>query len=201
MPTIHERLVAVAARISPPLRQAMAETGPLRLKRPSPDESLAERLCRAVAGQQLSVAAARTIWLRLLAQTEGRTLVEHLHRASTAGLRSAGLSMAKAKTMKAIATADANGDLDVERLAAFDPADRAAHLTAIWGVGTWTADMIGIFYFGDRDIWPDGDVTARKTLIRLTSSRRKTMRTAAHFAPYRSYLALHMWRAARAIPQ
>jgi DNA-3-methyladenine glycosylase II len=54
--------------------------------------------------------------------------------------------------------------------------------------------MVNLFYFGEEDIWPEGDVTARKTLISLTSKRRKTVRSAERFAPYRSYLALYMWR-------
>ena len=102
--------------------------------------------------------------------------------------------------MRSIAKAARAGELDAAELSKVAHAVRAERLTAIWGVGQWTADMMGIFYFGDRDIWPDGDVTARKTLAKLTSRRRKTVRTAERFAPYRSYLALHMWRHADASP-
>ena len=76
---------------------------------------------------------------------------------------------------------------------ALSVADRNERLTALWGVGPWTADMMNMFYFGEADIWPDGDLAARKTLEGLTSKRRKTVRTAAHFKPYRSWLALYMW--------
>ena len=58
-----------------------------------------------------------------------------------------------------------------------------------------------MFWFGEEDIWPDGDVAARKTLEKLTSARRKTHRTALRFAPYRSYLALYMWQWVDAKPQ
>jgi DNA-3-methyladenine glycosylase II len=70
----------------------------------------------------------------------------------------------------------------------------------IWGVGQWTADMLGIFYFGERDIWPDTDLAVWKTLQRLTSRRRKTTLTAAKFSPQRSLLAKYMWRIADASP-
>lgn len=96
--------------------------------------------------------------------------------------------------MGAIAAAFTQGQLDATALAQLSQTDRVKQLTKIWGIGQWTADMMGIFYFGDPDIWPDGDVTARKTLEKLTSKRRKTVRTAARFLPYRSYLALHMWK-------
>lgn len=201
MPSIHEQLLAAAVPISPRLHDAIAANGAVRLERSAPDLPLTVRLCRTVAGQQLSVTAAQTIWNRLLVQSEGRPLVEHLRASTLDALRTAGLSMAKAKTMKAIADADIGGKLDVAALAALGHEQRADQLTAIWGVGAWTADIVGIFHFGDRDIWPDGDVTARKTLIRLTSARRKTTLTAARFSPYRSYLALHMWHAANAAPQ
>ena len=98
--------------------------------------------------------------------------------------------------MGAIAAAAQTQQLNQTVLNALDHSERSRQLTQIWGVGQWTADMMGIFYFGDPDIWPDGDTAARKHLERLTSRRRKTVRTAARFAPYRSYLALYMWHQA-----
>ena len=201
MPKIHDTLLSTASDVSPKLNAAIAQNGALRLRRPRKDESLSLRICRAVCGQQLSVAAARTIWGRLMTMASGEPLSSFVLTVSTDQLRSVGLSMAKARTMRAVAEAERRGDLDIAVLKALDHPSRAQRLTEIWGVGAWTADIIGIFYFGDTDIWPDGDVTARKTLIRLTSARRKTVRTAARFAPYRSYLAMHMWHAADAPPE
>lgn len=86
------------------------------------------------------------------------------------------------------------GQLDQTELMPLHASQRSDRLTQLWGVGQWTANMMNIFYFGEPDIWPNGDVTARKTLEKLTSKRRKTINTAARFAPYRSYLAFHMWR-------
>ena len=110
------------------------------------------------------------------------------------------MSAAKAKAIVAIADTHRGGGLDAEALRAMPSDERTAALTAIWGVGQWTADMMSMFYFGDEDIWPDGDVAARKTLQKLTSRRRKTTRTAERFAPHRSYLALYMWAHADAPP-
>jgi DNA-3-methyladenine glycosylase II len=115
-------------------------------------------------------------------------------------LRGCGLSGAKVKTLNAIANAVEEDGLCGRNLRAMDPVARAEALTGIWGIGRWPADMANIFWFGESDIWPDGDVTARKTLERLTSKRRKTVRTAARFAPYRSYLTLAMWQIADAPP-
>ncbi len=196
---IHDRFLTIAPDLSPELAAAIARTGPLELV-PRRDTPLPERLCRAVAGQQLSVKAAASIWSRVVASAEGTALIDHFATADPQDLRDCGLSGAKAKAMGAIAAAALAGELDAEVLGGIETAARTQQLTQIWGVGQWTANMLNIFYFGDPDIWPEGDTTARKTLEKLTSPRRKTTRTAARFAPHRSYLALYMWRQADAAP-
>jgi len=102
--------------------------------------------------------------------------------------------------MKAIVAAESEGRLEVETLRELVHEERSMRLTSIWGVGQWTADMMSIFYFGDQDVWPETDITVWKTLERLTSKRRNTTRTAALFAPHRSYLAMYMYRIADARP-
>ena len=196
---IRDRLAAIAGDVSPSLKEAIAATPPVTLV-PQRELPFPDRLCRAIAGQQLSVRAAAAIWQRLVDSTKGESLVEYIAAAPPEALRTCGLSSAKAKAMGAIAAATLAGKLDGNKLGELGHEERSQRLTAIWGVGQWTADMMGIFYFGDADIWPDGDNAARKTLERLTSPRRKTVRTAARFAPYRSYLALYMWRQVNATP-
>ncbi|MEO0458374.1 MAG: DNA-3-methyladenine glycosylase 2 family protein [Cyanobacteria bacterium P01_A01_bin.114] len=197
---VHTRFVEIAGELSPVLADAIANLGPLELT-PHQDSPFPERLCRAIAGQQLSIKAAASIWGRVVDSVADRPMVEYFADADPAALRACGLSAAKAKALRAVAEAALAGQLDAEELGALAGCDRAKRLTAIWGVGQWTADMMSIFYFGDPDIWPDGDVTARKNLERLTSARRKTTRTAARFAPHRSYLALYMWRYSDAAPE
>ncbi len=192
---IHARFVVIARELSDELANAIAATPPLQLI-PNQDSPFPERLCRAVAGQQLSVKAAASIWGRVVDRAVDQPLVDYFATVSPDILRECGLSAAKAKAMRAIALAARSNQLDETMLSELDHDDRTCCLTEIWGVGQWTADMMGIFYFGDPDIWPDGDTTARKNLERLTSRRRKTVRTAARFAPYRSYLALYMWHQA-----
>ncbi|MEL6400383.1 MAG: DNA-3-methyladenine glycosylase 2 family protein [Cyanobacteria bacterium J06607_6] len=197
---IQDRFITIAQDLSPVLAEAIARTDPIELQ-PHQEVPLAERLCRAVAGQQLSIKAAASIWGRVVERADGQALIEHFATTEPQTLHDCGLSRAKAKALGAIAAAALAGELDVEVLGGMATGDRTQRLVQIWGVGQWTADMINLFYFGDPDIWPDGDTTARKTLERLTSARRKTTRTAAHFAPYRSYLALYMWRQADAAPE
>ena len=195
--TIHTKFVGIAQEISGELAAAISTAKPLQLI-PRQDTPLPMRLCRAVTGQQLSVKAAISIWNRVLDSAAQEPLMDYLATVSPDALRSCGLSTAKAKAMRAIALAHQANQLDTATLAQLSHLERSRCLTQIWGVGQWTADMMGIFYFGDPDIWPDGDTTARKHLENLTSRRRKTSRTAARFAPHRSYLALYMWHQADA---
>ncbi|WP_136066194.1 DNA-3-methyladenine glycosylase family protein [Modicisalibacter radicis] len=197
---IHARFLAIAEGLSPTLHDAMARGGPVAPLHGDIGAPLAERLCRSVAGQQLSVKAARSIWARLESARGDLPMHEFFHAVNSEAIRACGLSSAKTRAICAIAAEARAGGLEAEALRPLAHAERARHLTALWGVGQWTADMISIFYFGDEDVWPDGDVAARKTLTRLTSPRRKTVRTAARFAPYRSYLALYMWRHVDAPP-
>jgi DNA-3-methyladenine glycosylase II len=208
----HKRFLAIARELSPAglnpaLYDAIAQVGVLDRDLQGPIEGIefttepgpfTHRLCRTVAGQQLSVKAAQSIWSRVLASApqdaNPSALMAYFATASPERLRACGLSGAKARTLAEIGQADLAGQLNSDRLRLLNVTARSQQLCTLWGVGQWTADMMNIFYFGEPDIWPDGDVAARKTLARLTSDRRKTTLTAARFAPYRSYLALYLWR-------
>ncbi|MEO0768859.1 MAG: DNA-3-methyladenine glycosylase 2 family protein [Cyanobacteria bacterium J06649_4] len=194
---IHGDFLAIAATLSPVLTEAIEQNGPIQLAADQ-TEPFPDRLCKAVTGQQLSTYAAASIWERLVAQANvdnpNGTLIDFFAAADTATLRGCGLSKAKIKTVGAIAQAAKTDQLNSQQLGPLTSPERTAILTKIWGIGQWTADMMNLFYFGDVDVWPEGDLAVRKTLTMLTSPRRKTIRTAERFAPYRSYLALHMWR-------
>lgn len=190
---IHTRFVEIGHALSASLGEALHRLGPIDF---TPDDSrpLGERLARSVAGQQLSVKAAGTIWSRVEAVAGETPLMDILREQNIETLRACGLSGAKTAAVCAIGAEARAGGLDRDELRYLSSAGRARHLTRIKGVGPWTADMVNIFYFGEEDIWPDGDIAARNTLRNLTSARRKTIRTAQRFAPHRSRLALYMWR-------
>jgi DNA-3-methyladenine glycosylase II len=196
---IHLRFVEVARELSPSLADAFERGGPVTLQADD-SQPLAERLCRSIAGQQLSVKAARSIWTRVVDAAGETPLMEFFVEPNQEVLRGCGLSGAKLRALCLIAEEARAGRLEADELRRLDHAQRSQRLTALWGVGQWTADMISIFYFGEPDVWPEGDVAARKTLERLTSPRRKTLRTATRFAPHRSYLALYLWRHVDAPP-
>lgn len=194
---IHLHFVGKAKGLSMKLADAIKQVGVLEFE-PDNSEPLVNRICRSVAQQQLSVKAASTIWNRVLEAAKDETLSEFFIEENSGLLHTCGLSKAKVRAICGIAEGARRGNLHDLKSLDFD--ERTKHLTSFWGVGRWTADMISIFYFGDKDVWPDGDLAARKTLERLTSRRRKTVRMAERFVPYRSYLALYMWKYQDAVP-
>ncbi|MEO0368481.1 MAG: DNA-3-methyladenine glycosylase 2 family protein [Pseudomonadota bacterium] len=160
--------------------------------------SLLERLCRAIAGQQLSTKAASTIWNRVksLQKEERHSFARFLATAQFEDLRSCGLSNAKTKTLIGLSDAHQTGQLSARKLKYYDLDELIAHLSSFWGVGQWTAEMCAIGYFKHADVWSTGDVGLRNAITKLTDSdQRKQDDIISMSAPYRSYLSLHLWSA------
>ncbi len=142
----------------PRLRAVLAVAGEVPLRR---RPGGIEGLMRAVIGQQLSTASAEAIWLRLRAAYEP---FHHtvLLRARAPKLQRLGLSGAKIRTLKAVATAVHEGHVDFDALAKM-PADEAhALLTAIHGIGPWTSDIYLLSCVGHPDAWPAGDLALQE---------------------------------------
>lgn len=194
---LHPSMVRIARKISPALAAAMHRVGPPEWPRRD-DQSLARYLARIVVGQQLSTRAAATIWQRVetLAQQLATDIPALALTSDMNALRACGLSGNKLLCLQGLAAAEANGQLDHEPLARLAPEARAKHLTALRGVGPWSADMLALFYFRDPDIWPLGDLAVRKTFEHYFKDQPGVDLTAAAFAPRRSLLALYMWRIA-----
>jgi DNA-3-methyladenine glycosylase II len=197
---VHEVLMAAAAAVSAALHDELARIGPLWFPERE-DRGLAVHLARAIVGQQLSTKAARSIWGRL--EASAAAAAEPLDRFPRAenmpALRACGLSGNKAKALVGIASADAGGQLDAVAVRAMDHAARSAHLRCLWGVGQWTCDMVSIFYCRDPDVWPASDASVQKMFAKFAGGIPPAD-AARRFAPYRSILALHMWRLLDAMP-
>lgn len=157
---------------------------------------------RAIVGQQVSVAGARTI-LGRIARTRGTEVDLELarrhgltHAFATADSVAAAapeefaMPRGRAAAILAVAHAVAGGDLDL------DPgADREAvreGLLAIRGIGPWTADYVRMRALGDPDVLLDTDLVLRRVLAREGLDRTRTDR----WRPWRSYASLHLWRIA-----
>jgi DNA-3-methyladenine glycosylase II len=191
---IHTRIVREAAGLSTDLAAALKACGPVSLKRGG-ERALPEYLCRIVVGQQLSTAAARTIWSRVedLAREERLTVVRLARGDHEGPLRDCGVSRQKIAALADISRAHSERKLGVRILARLPHEERSVRLREIRGVGQWTCDMASIFYFGDADVWPSGDLSVTQELGRFVGKRRMNS-APERFRPYRSYLAVSMYR-------
>jgi DNA-3-methyladenine glycosylase II len=162
-------------------------------------------LASIVVSQQLSTASAKAIWERL---NQAFDPFDHsaVLRARATRLARAGLSAPKIRALKAIAKAIDRGDLDLPALVD-RPADEAhAALTAVHGIGPWTADIYLLFCLGHSDAWPAGDLALQEaTRLVLALKARPTAREMGPLAetwrPWRGAAACMLWTYYRAAKQ
>jgi DNA-3-methyladenine glycosylase II len=184
------RLIDADARFGPIL--ARAGRPPLR-RRADGFAGLAS----IVVSQQVSTASAKAIWERL---NQAFDPLDHaaVLRARTAKLARAGLSAPKIRALKAIAKAIDRGDLDLSALVD-QPAEEAhAALTAVHGIGPWTADIYLLFCLGHADAWPAGDLALQEaTRLVLALKTRPTVKEMGPLAeawrPWRGAAACMLW--------
>jgi DNA-3-methyladenine glycosylase II len=177
----------------PRLKPILERTGMPALRRREPGFA---GLAAIVTGQQLSTASAGAIWGRLSAAFDP---FDHdaLLRARADRLGRLGLSAAKIKTLKSIARELAAERLNLDVLAN-EEAD-AAHntLTALHGIGPWTAEIYLLFCLGHGDAWPAGDIAVQEAVkIGLGLKTRPTPKEMAPLAePWRPMrgAAAHLW--------
>jgi len=168
---------------------ALDRTGPLPLRR-RPDGFA--QLLSAIVSQQVSVASARAIWAKLEAAeavTPDAVLVRGLD-----GMKELGLSRQKARY--ACALADAGIDYDALRYAPNDAVVRT--LTAVTGIGVWTAKIYAMFSLGRADVFAPGDLALQESARMLFDlperPKEKALREMAEdWSPWRSVAARALW--------
>ena len=185
--------VTALVKLDPRLQPILKLTGMPALRRREPGFA---GLAGIVCGQQLSTASAAAIWGRISAAFEP---FHHdaMRRARADRLGRLGLSAAKIKTLKNLARELAAERLNLDLLANED-AD-AAHdtLTALHGIGPWTADVYLLFCLGHGDAWPAGDLAVQEAVkVGLGLKTRPTSKQMAPLAePWRPLrgAAAHLW--------
>ena len=171
-----------------------AVTGPPPLRRrPSGFAGLA----RIITGQQLSVASAGAIWGRLEKAVTPMEPGAWLGK-RTSTLRKCGLSAGKVATIGTIAQAISSDELDLRALASADEDTIKAQLTALKGVGPWTADIYLMFCLGRADGWAPGDLALRYAVQDATGADEipdfTTMEEIAeNWRPWRGVAARMLW--------
>lgn len=161
--------------------------------------ALFEALAGSVVSQQLSTKAADTIWGRLEKACKGAVTPEAILKLRETTMRSCGLSAAKVRTLKELSKALVSGTLNLEKLKRIKEEEAIAALTAIWGIGTWTAEMFLIFALGRRDVFSVKDLGLRRSVEALYGLPKDAPASeieaiALRWAPHRSFASRALWR-------
>jgi len=191
--------LAALGRADPRFLALVATAGrpPLR-RRPDGFAGLAA----TIVAQQLSVASAGAIWTRLAAAIDPLA-PEAIVRARPARLRRFGLSAAKVRALKEIARAIMRGELVPAELCDL-PADAAhAALTAMPGIGPWSADIYLLSCLGHADAWPAGDLALQEAArlafgLAARPTTKEMIALAEPWRPWRSVAARVLWTYYRA---
>lgn len=159
-------------------------------------------LLRTILFQQLAGAAANAIQRRFLALygDDRPPTPEQLLATSDEDLRSAGISRQKISYMRDLALHVHEGLLDLDELVHLDDAEVIRRITAVKGLGEWSAHMYLMFHLGRPDVLPSGDLGVRNGMrltygLEATPTPKEALEIGAKWAPYRSVGSWYMWRA------
>ena len=158
-------------------------------------------LVRSITGQQLSVKAAASIYGRLLERFDGRTPTpEQILAEDPEALRVAcGFSRAKVKYLRSLAEHVLSGELEIDRLSELPDEEVIRELTAVKGIGEWTAHMFLMFTLHRPDVLPVGDLGVRNAAMReygldAPPPAVALQELAEPWRPYRTRACLYLWR-------
>ncbi|HEX4848342.1 MAG TPA: DNA-3-methyladenine glycosylase 2 family protein [Novosphingobium sp.] len=190
---IRDGLDAVAAR-EPRIGEALAKAG-------YPEPRIRERghgtLMRTIVGQQVSVAAAASMWRKFEAHVGPELDPLRVLDSDFDTLRACGLSRQKQGYMRSLCELVVSGGLDFHALPA-DDEEAIAQLTQIKGIGRWSAEIYLLFAEGRPDIWPAGDLAVQAGLAKLLGlderpSEKATRELAEKWRPHRGAAAIFTW--------
>lgn len=166
-----------------------------------PEPRIRERgtttLLRTIVGQQVSVAAAASMWRKLEAELGADFTPACLLQRDFETLRACGLSRQKQSYARSLCELVEAGEVDFDNLPA-DDEEAIALLTRIKGIGRWSAEIYLLFAEGRPDIWPAGDLAVQEGVKRLLAlperpAEKATRTLAENWSPQRGSMAIFTW--------
>ena len=154
-------------------------------------------LLRTIVGQQVSVAAADSMWNKLTAKLGEDCQPEKLLAEDFDSLRACGLSRQKQGYARSLAQLILSGDLPLDTLPDNDEA-AITYLTQVKGIGRWSAEIYLLFAEGRPDIWPAGDLAVQEGVKRIMQlpdrpAEKETRQIAENWQPHRGAMAIFTW--------
>ena len=159
-------------------------------------------LARAIVGQQIATRAATAIFERLQALIGASDPADAILAASDSELRSVGLSAAKAASLRDLAARTRDGRLELDRLDDMTDDEASAQLTAVRGIGSWTADMFLLGQLGRPDVLPAGDLGIRHAVraaygLDRVPTEREVRELSEAWRPHRSLATAYLYSSLR----
>jgi len=160
------------------------------------DKDLFSALIGSIVSQQISNKATETVGNKLIMLCGGIT-PESIHNTDIADVQKCGMSMRKARYIKEAGEAVYSGALDLADFGAMTDAEIIGRLSALPGIGVWTAEMLLIFSLERKDVLSYGDLAIRRGICNLyghkTISKEQFERYRRRYSPYCSIASLYLW--------
>ncbi len=154
-------------------------------------------LVRIILEQQVSLAAARTMYARLR-ERMGAVTPQTVHELGVSGMRRLGFTGQKATYCDGLSARILSGELDLTRVALADDESGRAALLAVRGLGPWSVDIYYLMALRRPDVWPQGDLALAQAVhqakrLRSRPDAATLTRLAAEWSPWRSVAARVLW--------
>ena len=156
-------------------------------------------LCKSIVGQQISVAAANSVFLKFRKKCKNKINAKTVNKLSTTQLKSCGLSRQKVKGIKSLAKKILNKQFNPRLISKMSDEDAIIYLSQLRQIGRWSAEMILLFTYNRPNIWPVQDIGLLRAISNnfnkkylppksyITSLNKK-------FSPYCSVATWYLWR-------
>ncbi|MEK7172549.1 MAG: DNA-3-methyladenine glycosylase 2 family protein [Patescibacteria group bacterium] len=183
----------------PILHSYLKQVGPIEDLQGDLPKNYFLRICKEIVGQQLSSKAGRAIFSRFKnVFPQGVICPEAVLATSHETLRNSGISHAKARYIRNLAQAIANGDLDFKNFKKLANEQIIEQLTKVKGIGPWTSQMFLMFTMGREDVFSPGDLGLRKAIKKIYKfkkepSPKQIEKIVSQWSPYKTYGCLALW--------
>jgi len=200
-PELAEEGIRRLRKVDPILREVIDRVGPFQLNL---TRNRYHSLARAIVSQQISTAAARSIWKRLEGLTAPKKLTaDAIIVLADEDLRGAGLSPQKLRYFRDLASRVADGRLPLAKLSRMSDEAVVEALVEVTGIGEWTAQMFLIFSLGRADVFAPDDYGLKAAIknlygLEVLPNRALATQIAEPWQPYRSIASWYLWRSLEA---
>ena len=156
-------------------------------------------LCKSIIGQQISVAAANSVFLKFKKKCKNKINAKSVSKLSTAQLKSCGLSRQKVKGIKSLAKQVLNKQFNSKLISKMSDEDAIIYLSQLKQIGRWSAEMILLFTYNRPNIWPVQDIGLLRAISKNYNKKylppmKFVNLLQKRYSPYCSVATWYLWR-------